>query len=589
LGEYRHRHDHADDEQDGSRDAPQDPAMDLSIPTEALPRSGQTRREFLRRAGVLGAAAGIAGAGIRFVGTSASHAAAPASAMPTQNAGSKQPRPDEGAAPNDFEWLAGDHHIHTQYSPDGLYQVMQQVEHATTYGLDWMVITDHGGADHEKFSVDLIHPDIVASRAAYKDLLIFQGFEWNIPAAEHGTVFVAPGPNEKDVLKVFEGSFDGAVRDWVEASNANEQHALDAVAWLQQAIKTRLIDDALFLANHPARKGLDSPHEVRNWRDTAPQVAVGMEGAPGHQAEGVVAPVGAGDGRGSYDKRPTADSFAGYPIESYRTFGGFDWMTSTVGGFWDSLLAEGKGWWITANSDSHKNWRDTWGHTGRFSGGHWPDPTDAFAAIVSSGAFAPGQYSRTVVGAQNRGYRAVMEGIRRGRIWVVHGGLIRDLAVTAHGDGYRTTLGGTLPVRRGKDVDLRIEIDLNSGLNYNGDAPKLERVDLIAGPVTGPTFVPAGGITPGLDANRDGIEAPGTRVVRQFDVSKPSGRVILTHTFRDVDGPFYVRVRGTDARRVGPAVSNDPTPPRMDVLGNANPWADLWFYSNPIFIATRGD
>ena len=52
------------------------------------------------------------------------------------------------------------------------------------------------------------------------------------------------------------------------------------------------------------------------------------------------------------------DSFAAYPPESYVTWGGYDWMTATVGGLWDSLLAEGRPWWITANSDSHTVYLD---------------------------------------------------------------------------------------------------------------------------------------------------------------------------------------------------------------------------------------
>jgi hypothetical protein len=30
-------------------------------------------------------------------------------------------------------------------------------------------------------------------------------------------------------------------------------------------------------------------------------------------------------------------------------------MTAKLGGLWDSMLAEGKGWWITTNSDIHRN------------------------------------------------------------------------------------------------------------------------------------------------------------------------------------------------------------------------------------------
>ena len=37
---------------------------------------------------------------------------------------------------------------------------------------------------------------------------------------------------------------------------------------------------------------------------------------------------------------------------------GFDWMTATVGGMWDSLLAEGKPWWITTTSDGHQGCGD---------------------------------------------------------------------------------------------------------------------------------------------------------------------------------------------------------------------------------------
>ena len=51
-----------------------------------------------------------------------------------------------------------------------------------------------------------------------------------------------------------------------------------------------------------------------------------------------------------------------------------------------------------------------------------------------------------------------------------------------------------------------------------------------------------------------------------------------------------MRVRGTDGKRTqtgyyGAAV--DPIGPAIDVLGNADPWNDLWFYGNPIFVLPR--
>ena len=75
-----------------------------------------------------------------------------------------------------------------------------------------MVITDHGSVAHAKFGVDKVNPDIRAARKDFPDTLVFQGLEWNIPAAEHGTVFVAPGPNEVSVLKQFENTYDGVVQ-----------------------------------------------------------------------------------------------------------------------------------------------------------------------------------------------------------------------------------------------------------------------------------------------------------------------------------------------------------------------------------------
>ena len=115
--------------------------------------------------------------------------ASAADAKPAAAHGDGQPR-------GGFLWLAGDHHIHTQYSSDAVYRVADQARHARAYGLDCMVITDHGSVQHAKIGVEKVNPDIVAARDTIRDLLLFQGFEWNIPAAEHGTVFVHPGRSE---------------------------------------------------------------------------------------------------------------------------------------------------------------------------------------------------------------------------------------------------------------------------------------------------------------------------------------------------------------------------------------------------------
>ena len=92
-------------------------------------------------------------------------------------------------------------------------------------------------------------------------------------------------------------------------------------------------------------------------------------------------------------------------------------MTATVGGLWDSLLAEGKPWWITANSDSHVNYLDVAvPRAGQRLRPQRPlqRPGLRRHARPTAGDFWPGFYSRTHVGADRRDYRAVMDGLRDG-------------------------------------------------------------------------------------------------------------------------------------------------------------------------------
>ncbi|HEY0533216.1 MAG TPA: PHP domain-containing protein [Actinoplanes sp.] len=551
MGHHHGHHHHDHDIQ---------PVLDPSVPDGELSPSEVSRRGFLRSAGLLGAAAAGAGALVE-PGAADAH--------------------DRGHHPaNGYLWLAGDHHIHTQHSSDAQYRVIDQVRHANAYGLDWMVITDHGSVAHAKIGVDKVNPDIVAARDAVKDTLVFQGLEWNIPAAEHGTVFVHPGKNEVAVLKEFENTFDGAVRSATDPTPANEALAISGINFLADAVNRRRVTDALFLANHPARKGIDSPHEIRAWRDADPRIAVGFEGAPGHQASGIAAPLGPGSGRGGYDNSPSAQSFPQYPLESYRTWGGFDWMTATVGGLWDSLLAEGKPWWITANSDSHKVYLDvaTSGGGDFDANGRYADPVYAGTVANGNSDFWPGFYSRTHVGSAGFSYAAVMAGIRAGRVWLDHGGLIDGLDVRVRAGGDGVTLGDTLVAKKGTSAQLVVTVDLASRPNWAQFLPVLARVDVIRGAVTGPV------------RDKDVFTTPATKVVKSFEVTKKAGQVTFTYDLGRVDGPFYVRLRGTDGKRTAPGylgAAIDPAGPAMDVPGSADPWTDLWFYTNPIWVLPR--
>jgi hypothetical protein len=166
-----------------------------------------------------------------------------------------------------------------------------------------------------------------------------------------------------------------------------------------------------------------------------------------------------------------------------------------------------------------------------------------------------------------------MRGLQAGQVVAVHGRLIDGLdvrvrAVKGEGDRRGVTLGGRTWVRRGADVELTVDVRLAGGPNHGGAVPKLAKLDVISGPVTGKA------------QDRDTLSAPGTSVVKTFEVGAPqSGRVQFTHTFTGVERSFYLRLRGSDGRK-----ADSRGNPMMDVLGDAPPFDDLWFYANPVFV-----
>lgn len=124
-------------------------------------------------------------------------------------------------------------------------------------------------------------------------------------------------------------------------------------------------------------------------------------------------------------------------------------------------------------------------------------------------------------------------------------------------------------------MKLTVDVALAGGANWAGFAPELARVDVIQGDVTGPV------------SDKDTFTAPTAKVVRTYEVNKSSGTVRLTYDLGRVDRPVYVRLRGSDGNRsavgaMGAAV--DPAGPAIDVVGDADPWADLWFYTNPVWV-----
>ncbi|TDD57536.1 histidinol-phosphatase [Kribbella antibiotica] len=545
------------------------PWADPDVSETTLDPQGVSRRNLIRGAGLLGAAFTVSTVGATAAGATEAVAA---------------PSSYRGSDP-ELVWLVGDHHVHSRYSHDAKYDFTQLAQRGAQFGLDWMAFTEHSNFGHADKGAAAENVEVVKARAENPRMLIFQGLEWYIPAAEHGTVLVAPGPNNVALLQQFEREYDGKLTNRSGDTPENEQHAIKGLQWLAAQKRSGFIDDVLVLANHPLRLGIDSPHEIRAWRDTG--VCIGMEGAPGSQGDAEPAWVkfrGATNAqRGEYVNSPSAASFPGFPLDAYRTYGGFDWATATVGGLWDSLLAEGRLFSITSNSDNHRTIWDTW-TDGVFPPGQnfdslgWkPSPTNTDTPQAGSD-FWPGQFSRTHVGVAKYGYLEVMAALRAGRVWVDHGQLVDGIDVRVAPVGSRqrgVTLGGRLRVRRHERLELRITVTSATRPNFHGVLPRLAHLDVIRGAVTGPT------------AQRDSWKAPDTRVVEQVDVHRRTGTYDLCIPLGRAERSHYVRVRGSDGNRHGVGYLGrniDPAGPIQHPTNDGDPWLDTWLYTNPIFV-----
>lgn len=448
-----------------------------------------------------------------------------------------------GAAAEQRRWLAGDHHVHSIYSakygnadtdrpPDPIlggdsnHSVMQNARMARANGLAWMVATDHGGPHHAQLTYDRAWPDVVAARRAIPDMLLFYGMEFDVPGGEHASFILPIEPGERAALRSIEGRY-GKREPWPAnpawSTKARMFKALQAMAELPQT--------PVLIANHPSRTatgfgvwGLHTPDEYRRWHQAAPGVVIGMEGAPGHQAAQPKPGLDTAHGsRGLY---------GGYP-----TMGGFDQMVATLGGAWDALLGQGLRWTVTATSDSHGHWRE---------GG-----TD----------FWPGEYAKTWVFAE-RTSASILDGLRKGRVFVATGGLVERLDVTANAGATQASMGETLTMRSGVPITVTIRFRPATSANAGGAVPHVDHVDLIAGEAAGAV----------------GDRNPTARLIRRFPEAewrRDGADWVIEHQMTAPARAGYLRVRGTSTAEM------EPMP---DVPGE-NPWRDLWFYSNPVYLA----
>lgn len=534
------------------------------------------------------------------------------------------------------DWLAGDFHQHTLYT-DGSTTFDFVMSKNNEFGLDWWANSEHGGernrngngdfwdqlnppvdilgsyeesGGHQEMwrwqsLRDFVFPDILAARAAYPDKRIFSGLEWYVPGHEHCSVAVVG--EDATAISAFAYLFDNSLEDvtktimddprmaaygdlsvqtkrnghydFVQGASSVDytekeppaQHAdaVAACAWMQQQYVAGSIDNAWIIFAHIERDGAWTAEDgggyniehFRDFNNAAPDICFGFEGAPGHQVN---------HWRGFGNEVDTA---TGESKDFGGTYGGVGYYTAEVGGLWDALLGEGRHWFNFANSDYHAHW------------------------TAGGDDFYPGEYQKTWVYAVDADHdgkyslNEIADGLRSGNAYFVHGDLINYLNFEAESYDGKASMGNDLVIdgssRFSRGVVLTIRFK-SPKTNNNGDTPIVDHIDLIGGEITGK-------ISP-RDSNYTKATNDTTKVIARFTAADwtrtRSGYYEIKYRVGNLHKDMYFRLRGTNFP-VGTAYETDSEGnPLPDYLATTNlgldgadeAWADLWFYSSPIFV-----
>ena len=507
------------------------------------------------------------------------------------------PAPPVNARENG-RWLAGDFHNHT-FLTDGSMAAEEVFSQAFRFGLDWLANSEHGGAygrtpdgrpwpaestflgepPAEKMwrwqsLLQYSFPLILTARAAYPEKLILQGYEWNLPAHEHASVGIIDAVEEGGMAiarheYLFDVNDTGATAERhlaVEGKQLRNDHVkgVAGAAWLEKNYR----ESAYLVINHPSRRLKYSIADIRDFNDAAPHVAFGFEGFPGHQKAA---------SRGYYDQGPFRDGAGNDLTARARTHGGADLMLAKIGGTWDALLGEGRRFYAFANSDFHNPENDFW--PGEYTKNH------TFVPDLNQ----DGRYSQ----------RELLAGLRSGNSFIVHGDLISGLRFTAQAGGKTAEMGDTLQAEAGSEVTITISFK-SPARNSHGDPVAVDHLDLIAGEMAGKVSrLLSDGATPNPAYEKDSNET--TRVIATFSGNdrQPAGmekegpspddgwRTVSYHV-RQIRHDMYFRLRGTNLRCGIDGETDGEGNPLADELQGPNSqdkaYADLWFYSNPLFV-----
>jgi len=555
---------------------------------------------------------------------------------------------DSANAKGKYEYLPGDFHQHSLYTDGGrpFFEIMRQND---VYGLGWWANSEHGGernrdgvgkywdtydpnpilGDFEESGGhqemwrwqslrDYVYPDIKIVRDTYPDKTIISGLEWNVPGHEHCSTAINQYDGTATAISEFEFRFDSSDDDTsrngelslldttehgyvLSKTNDIKEDAILAVKWMQ-ALKDAGLGDAWVVPAHVERAWSYTIEDFRNWMDAGSDVAIGFEGAPGHQTSS-----DRGFGRGSLGG---------------GTYGGTGFYLATVGGLWDGLLAEGRKFFNFASSDYHWHWGD------------------------GGSDFWPGEYQKNYTYINTKAkdpIQAVFNGNRSGNTWNVQGDLIDELEFTAKSQDKTAMMGQTLKVKKGKVVTIKIKVhdpktanycpfDFNNpsleqvGIEQPLNMPELHHIDVIAGTITGNVPITVFDADGNPDPAATDYETD-ARVIQTFyrEYGKDKkGYLTFVMKIWPKEGMF-IRLRGTNLPANVPYETDAKGNPLADTEANDNiyqlmeteeegyngltnkrlnlylnddlrissisklddvfeAYADLWFYSNPIFI-----
>ncbi len=569
----------------------------------------------------------------------------------------QQTRPPASSYPVMWRWQSMQ-----QYTYPIVSQIGKEAGKPVFAGMEWVV----PGHEHTSTSVTTdqfpVEGGNANGMAQFEYCFASNSEDTSGGGGQGWTCDVTPGDNAK-LIKRFTGTpvnygppdYNGALgSDGINVDDTGDHvKSTAAVYWMQENHPGQ----AYAVPAHLERAGPFRPggnygynvENLRDWNNAAPDVAFGFESMPGHQAAqdrgeyltqrsgGTVASAGlytfggtgcyaaAVAGKPGYDvdnvtPLTTADFqpggkyyIAGRPVQADPAY-----VTVCQPGIrtmWDALLTEGRKWWFFASSDWHN--RGSYG----------------FNEPQTTVDFFPGEYSKTHVFVRHQHVddpaQDIVDGLRSGNSYVTGGDLITNLVFRACGAGKCATMGQTLEVPAGTDVEVQIRFRDPDGPNNSPysfpnpalaqmpypniseplNKPTVRYVDLIKGFIRSATFTPQ-------QANYTNPQpVMNVRLMAKFSADGPHKWTTngqwkeMSYTLRKVDHDKYIRIRGSNLPPGTPNERDEDGNPLRDDLANniactdaacqpggiaqhtngvfdydVEGWGDLWFYSNPIFI-----